>query len=356
MFKVEYTLIFFQIFFNKIYMYLNMIYILERDFTMYVERYVHVMDSFEFEYGRILENVEVEYKTFGVPKYDEEGFLTNAVLFFSTFNGIYSFLRESHQYIMDNGNFIDEFYFIVVSPLGTPNSCSPSTTGLNYDFPRYTLRDVVNFQRQFLAEKFKIKRILGLVGEGLGGYLVLTWACEFLDDMEFIFIVNSAAKVSGYRFIISKISENIIDSTEDYYTDGYSVSKTKTMIALNSLMFAHTSSKKIFNNLSNDQISAIFEDFNDQCFFMDIYDFKFRNDCCMDFDVTDKLGNIKAKSLFVATNDNYFQFELDILPLKDSVPNSIVLKQEDTKEDYFFEDKDYAPIGKEVIAFLEQFK
>ena len=184
------------------------------------------MDSFEFEYGRVLENVEVEYRTFGTPKYDEDGFITNAVLFFSTFNGIYSFLRESHNYIMSHGNFIDEFYFIVISPLGTPESCSPSSTGLNYEFPRYTYTDGINFIRQFLAEKFKIRKILGLVGEGSGGYIVLSWACEFPDEMEFIFIVNSAAKVSGYRFIISKVFELIIDSIDDYYTDGYSVSKT----------------------------------------------------------------------------------------------------------------------------------
>ena len=323
---------------------------------MYLESNFHVMESFEFEYGRVLENVEVEYKTFGTPKYDEEGFITNAVLFFSTFNGIYSFLRESHKYIMDNGNFTDEFYFIVISPLGIPGTCSPSSTGLNYEFPRYTLLDVVNFKRQFLADKFKIKKILGLVGEGIGGYIVLTWACEFPDDMEFIFLANSAAKLSGYRFIISKVLELIIDSIDDYYTDGYSVSKTKNMMAINALLFAHSSSKKIFNNLGNDEISAIFEDFNDECFFRDIYDLKFRNDCFLEYDVVEKLGNIKAKSFFVSTNDNYFNYELDMLPFKDWVSNSIVLKQEDVKEKYYFEEKDYDPIGEEVIAFFKQFK
>ena len=147
-----------------------------------------------------------------------------------------------------------------------------------------------------------------------------------------------------------------MDSTEDYYTDGYSISKTKNMIAVNALLFAHSSSKKIFNNLNNDEITAIFEDFNDECIFRDIYDFKFRNECSMEYDVVDKLGNIKAKSLFVGTNDNYFNFELDMLPFKELVPNSIVIKQEDQKENYYFEEKDYDPVGEDVIAFLSQFK
>ena len=39
---------------------------------MYLEKNIHVMDSFEFEYGRVWENVEVEYREYGTPKYAEE--------------------------------------------------------------------------------------------------------------------------------------------------------------------------------------------------------------------------------------------------------------------------------------------
>lgn len=322
---------------------------------MRVENDIYTMDSFEFEYGRVLENVDVEYTTYGTPKYDDEGFITNAVLYFSTFRGIYSFLIESHEYIINNSDLLDNGFFIAIHSLGTPGSCSPSTTGLNYDFPKYTCLDAVNFRRQFLAERFKIKKVLGLAGEGIGAYQLLTWACEYPDEMEFIFVVNSAPKVSGYRFILAKTLENIIDSTDDYYSDGYSASKTKSIMAVNSLLFAHSSSKRVFNNLSNDEISVIFDDFNDECLFRDIYNFKFRNDCDMEFDVTDKLSNIKAKSLFVATNNNYFDSQLDVLPFKDLVKDSIVIIQEDEKENYYFEQKDYAPVGDKVIEFLSRF-
>ena len=39
------------------------------------------MDSFEFEYGRVLENVEVAYATYGMPKYDDDGYITNFLKF-----------------------------------------------------------------------------------------------------------------------------------------------------------------------------------------------------------------------------------------------------------------------------------
>lgn len=318
------------------------------------ERGIHVMDSFEFEYGRVLDNVAVEYSTYGTPKYDDDGYITNAIIFSSTFRGIYSFLSNSHSYIIDNSNFADEFYFIIIRSLGTPGSCSPSSTGLNDDFPSYNCRDQVNFKRQFLDEKFKIKKILGLIGEGIGGFQVLTWACEYPDEMKFIFIVNSAAKVSGYRFIISKTFEAIIESVEDL-GDEYSAYKNKALLAINALLFAHSSSKFAFDNFDNDDISVIFEDFADECFFRDIYDFKFRNECDMKFDVVNKLSDIKAKSLFVGTNNNYFHSILDTGLFRDNVPDSVVLIQENTKKEYYFKEEDYALMGDKVISFLNQF-
>ena len=315
------------------------------------------MDSFEFEYGRVLENVEVAYSTYGTPRYDDEGYITNAVLFFSAFRGPYSFLRESHKYIMNNGDFTnDDFFFIVIAPLGTPDSCSPSSTNLKFNFPNYTYFDLVEFQRQFLAEKFKIRKILGLVGESYGAFHALIWACEYPDEMEFIFVVNSSAKISGYKYVISKALENIIDAVDDYYSEEYSASKTKSIVAINTLIFAHSASKTVFNKLPNAEIEAIWEDFIDEGLFMDIYDVKYKNDALMVYDIEDRLSNIKAKSLFVSTNDNYFCFESDMLPFKELVKDSIVLKQDFQKDDYYYKEEDYAPIGNHVISFLEQFK
>lgn len=314
------------------------------------------MDSFEFENGRILENVKVEYATYGTPKYDEEGYIVNAVLFFFTFNERFSFIYNSHGYIIENSEFVDgDFYFIDISPLGYPNSCAPSTTGLKNNFPSYTILDLVNFQRQFLAEKFKIKKILGLIGEGVGGFRALSWACEYPDEMEFIFVLNSSAKLSGYKYIISKVIENIINSSEDVDSDDYSPSLSKILVAINSLLFAHSSSKEAFNNIYNYQLDIILEEFIDEGFFLDVHDIKIRNECNLQYDVEDKLSNIKAKSLFASTNDNFFNYKFDMLPLKEKVKDSILLRQEYEKNDYYFSNEEYDIIGKDVISFLSQF-
>ena len=245
---------------------------------------------------------------------------------------------------------------MVITSLGSPNSCSPSTTGLNHDFPIYTVKDIVNFKRQFIKEKFKVKKVLGLIGEGIGGFEMYTWACEYPDEMEFIFILNSSYKNSGYRYILSKCFENIIDITEDFYTDAYSTSLSRALIAVNTLIFAQTASKKTFNNIDKRELDVLMDDFIEEGLLADIYDIKFNNDCILEYDVEDKLSNIKAKCLIVGNNSNYFNYEQDTLPVQDLIKDAIVLTHELEPGSYFFTDENYEPHGKEVIEFLKQFK
>lgn len=150
----------------------------------------HIMDSFEFESGRVLENVQVEYVTSGIPKVDDDGNIVNAVIYCPTLDGGHAILPQYHKFIQGT-EFQRDKYFLLEFFIRDSGSCSPSTTGLKYNFPNYTFKDRVDFKRQFLSEKFKIKKILGIIGEGIGGYEVFTWACEYCDEMEFIILLNS---------------------------------------------------------------------------------------------------------------------------------------------------------------------
>ena len=171
----------------------------------------HTLKTFELNYGKVMENVTVEYITSGNPKYDENGYITNAIVFCNKQNGQPSVIRGAHNYLESKGKFNKgDFFFIVITSLGIPNSYSPSTSNLMSDFPEYNIIDIVNFKRQFLSEKFKIKKIFGIIGEENEGYEVFTWACEYPDDMDFILILNSDFKTSGYRFIISKCFDSIV--------------------------------------------------------------------------------------------------------------------------------------------------
>ncbi|WP_296881173.1 alpha/beta fold hydrolase [uncultured Methanobrevibacter sp.] len=316
----------------------------------------YILNEFEFEYGRTLKGVQVEYTTRGTPKYDDEGNIVNAVIYCHKFNGNHASIDDLYQLIGNNGALSDYgFFYISITSLGFPESCSPSVSKLKYDFPQYSIKDCVNFKRQFLAEKFNITHVLGIAGSGVGGYEVYTWACEYPDEMDFIILGSSSYKTNGYRYVSSKIMDAMIDSADAYYDDNYSESLFRVMISINRLMYSNNFSKQVFQNMSRDEIDVLMDDFVDQGLFVDIYDFKFRNDAVLVYDVEEKLENIKAKTLIISfSEDIYHPPEYDIYPLKGKIEN-LKIHIFDSKEYHTSED-DYSIATDVLLEFLEEFK
>ncbi len=316
----------------------------------------HVFEEFEFEHGDVLKDVEAEYSISGTPRYDGEGNIVNAIVYCHKFNGNYSSIDDEFQFTCQGAPLDkNDYCFISISTLGFPNSCSPSTTGLKHNFPKYTIKDRVNFKRQFLKEKLNISHVHGITGTGVGGYEVYTWACEYPDEMDFIMVGNTSFKTNGYRYVISKAIDSIIESCDEFYDDVYSESLSMIMVSIYKLLYSNYFSKKIFQTMSNSEIDRLMDDFVDEGLFTDIYDFKFRNDCVLGYDVEDKLKDIKAKMLIVSsTDDIYYSPEFDSVPIKDLVENSKIIFYESkrSQDDY----EDYSEVMDYLHEFLEEFK
>ena len=316
----------------------------------------YTFDEFEFESGRVLENVEVEYLLTGTPKYNKDGNIVNAIVFCHRFNSNYSSITDINDFMKEGGPMDkNDFFYISITSLGFPGSCSPSTTGLKHNFPSYTIKDRVNFKRQFLKEKLNLDNVLGIAGRGLGGYECYMWACEYPDEMEFIMVSTSSYKTNGYRYVVSKGFDSIIESSDDFYKDTYSESLSKIMVSINRVLYSNYFSKRIFQAMSNDEIDVLMDDFVDEGLFIDIYDFKFRNDAILEYNVEDKLSNIKAKAFIVSPSDDlYYSPVYDTLPLKDLIKDSKILILESKKRHDDIEDYDI--IEDDVKEFLKQFK
>ncbi len=316
----------------------------------------YIIEEFKFDYGRVLDNVQVQYVTRGTPKYDDEGNIINAFIFCHRFNGdCTSFDELNHLIGIDSALSDYDLFYISITSLGFPESCSPSTTNLKYDFPQYSIKDCVNFKRKFLSEKFNITKVLGILGVGFGGYEAYTWACEYPDEMAFVIIGYSSFKTNGYRYIISKVIDAIIASSDDYYNgDIYSQNLSEIMVPINRLIYSQSFSKKISQNLTWREIDGFMDDFVDEALFKDVYDLKFKNDAILNYNIEDKLTNIKAKTLIVSDSENvYYTPEFDTYPLKDKIEN-LTLFIFDGK-DFTFSD-DYSLFSELFIEFLDEFK
>lgn len=314
------------------------------------------MDSFEFESGSVLENVDVEYMAKGTPKFDDEGNMTNVILYCHRFNGSYSSLDDIFRLTAKGKPFdFEKYYFISITSLGFPNSCCPSTTDLKHNFPKYTIKDRVNFKRQFLKERFNIENLHGIISRGVGGYEAYTWACDYPDELDFIICSSTAFKTNGYRYVVSKCMESIIESSDDFYSDIYSDSLSRMMVSINKLLYSNYFSKQVFHNMTNDEIDVLMDDFVDDGLFVDIYDFKLRNDAILEYDVEDKLKNIKAKALIISSkNDMYYSPKFDVMPIEELIENSKIILLEPSADYTAYED--YPLIEDELNNFLDNVK
>ena len=282
------------------------------------------MDSFTFKNGKTLSDVVVEYMTFGTPKYDDEGLISNAVVYSSGSLGNFTGIKKILP-LTESGDAFDanKYFFICMTALGSPNSTSPSTTNLKNKFPKYTIEDMVNFQKQFLKEKFGITHILGLIGNSMGGFVGLTQAILYPTFQEFLIVGVSSYKVAGHDFILSKFVDEIITSDPDYAKGELTYSLIRTLRIASLAEFNFGLSKEALREMSNEELEIEFENFGNEMIESDIYDLKYCNEASMNYNVENDLDKIKSKVLIIASkSDPHFPPELDGVPMSEMLEDS----------------------------------
>ena len=287
------------------------------------KRQEYVMESFEFSNGKVLENVNVEYMTFGTPKYDDD-IITNAIIYCHGSLGNFTGVKKIFPLIHDGAPFDEKkYFFISISALGSPGSCSPSSTDLKNNFPPYSIEDVVNFQKQFLEEKFNIKHVLGIIGNSMGGFVALTSAILYPDFAEFIMPGVSSYKVAGHDYILSKFVNEIITSDENYEKGIVNDSLKRTLKLASLAEFNFGLSKEALRATPKDELSQNFDEFGEESEFLDIYDVKYCNEACMNYDVENDLDKIESSVLIIScAQDPHFPPELDGIPMSKMIKNS----------------------------------
>lgn len=285
------------------------------------------MDSFEFENGEVLKEVAVEYMTFGEPVFDENNAISNAIVYCHGSLGNYSGVKKLAP-LLGKGDVFDEnkYFFISLTALGSPGSCSPSTTSLKNKFPKYTILDVVNFQKQFLKEKFGINHVLGMIGNSMGGFVCLTSAINCPDYADFIMPGVSSYKVAGHDYILSKFVDEIITSDPDYNKGELTYSLIRTLRLANLAEFNFGLSKEALRATPNEELDVELENFGNEMLETDIYDLKYCNESCMHYDVEKDLDKIKSSVLIISCKqDPHFPPELDGIPMCEMIDDASIV-------------------------------
>lgn len=287
----------------------------------------YTLKEFKFNNGKVLENQTVEYMTMGTPQYDDEGHITNAIIYFHGTSGNYGSIKRISVALGENLPFdTNKFFFVSLSTLGTPGSSSPSTSKLNSDYPEYTILDMVNFNKKFLDECLNIVSPLGLIGNSMGGFEAVTWAAVYPDDISFLISLVSSYKVGGQNYVLSKVMNDIITSDKDFNNKKVTGDLKRALELSSKAMYSFGLSRQFYMDQSTSDIDKYMDEFAMEDSQEDVLDAYYRNNASMNYDLTDIISNITAKTLIIGIyEDQYFPPELDAIPMHTLIKDSTLV-------------------------------
>jgi homoserine O-acetyltransferase/O-succinyltransferase len=177
------------------------------------------------ESGRELQGVKVAYRTWGNP----ENAAQNAILICHALTGSADVDAWWPGIISPGSAFDPDNDFVICSNIlgscyGTtgPVSLQPET-GRRYraDFPRITVRDMVEVQRA-LIDHLGVRRLALVTGPSLGGMQVLEWALMYPHRVESIVPIGVGGRHSAWCIAMSEAQRHAIYADPDWRDGHYS--------------------------------------------------------------------------------------------------------------------------------------
>ncbi len=187
----------------------------------------------ELQYGERLEQVAVAYETYG--ELNSQG--DNAILICHALTGSAhaAGIYESESVpgwwdpLIGPGKPIDtNKYFVICSNVlggcyGTtgPISINPKT-GFPYrlEFPRYTVRDMVEVQKR-LADQLKVSSFASVIGGSMGAMQVLEWPLMYPERVRSIVPIAIGARHSAWAIGLNEVARRAITSDPKWNNGNY---------------------------------------------------------------------------------------------------------------------------------------
>lgn len=268
--------------------------------------YFHIKD-FRLKSGAVIENMKVEYATFGIPKKDNEGNITNAVVFCHGWSGNYSQIKIFKGSV-GPGKPVDPDKYFVICPtaLGSPGSSSPSVSGIGPKFPIYSPADMIYSQYLLVTEHLNIKHLAGVMGASMGGFQTLQWITDYPDMMDWAIPIATGPSWTGRNVGVFGLMSEAVTSDPAYMGGNYKeqpkAGMRRAFMGTYLFYFTHAYFQSKFKTPS--EIMKGLENAGLGSEKMDANDIVWRNKSMEAFDVTDKLPMVKAKTLVVGVNDD----------------------------------------------------
>jgi len=161
------------------------------------------LSDFAFEDGSILPDLRIAYDTQGTLSPGRD----NAILLMPGATGD----RHAFDALIGPGKMYDtdRYFVIAIDPVGGGESASPAD-GLGQDFPRYTIRDMMEAQHALVSKGLGIARLRALVGMSMGSFVALEWGIHHPQSVASLILLAPSPKAdASFRLTIDLISATI---------------------------------------------------------------------------------------------------------------------------------------------------
>ena len=161
------------------------------------------LPDFTFEDGSVLPDLHIAYETHGTLSSARD----NAILLMP------GAINDRHVFdpVIGAGKTFDtnRYFVISVDPLGGGESTSPAD-GMGQDFPRYTIRDMMEAVQALVTKELGITRLRAVVGMSMGSFVALEWGVHHPGSAASLILLAPSPKAdAAFRLTVDMVSGTI---------------------------------------------------------------------------------------------------------------------------------------------------
>src|SRR5208283_4031874 len=166
----------------------------------------------KLENGEVIPDCVVGYRAFGTVNPQK----TNVVLYLTYLGGRSDDLTDD----IGPGKVVDstKYYVVAVDSLADGVSSSPSNskTQPRMQFPKISIRDMVNAEHKMLTDSLHLTHVHAVVGFSMGGMQAFQWAVSYPESMDKIVSIEGSPQLTSWDMLWLRTELLAVEADPDW--------------------------------------------------------------------------------------------------------------------------------------------
>ena len=270
-----------------------------------------VAQNFHFRSGEVLPSLRLHYTTFGTPKRDASGKVTNAVMILhgTTGSGKQFVSPQFAGELFGPGQLLDatRYYIILPDGIGHGKSSKPSD-GLHARFPHYDYDDMVAAQHQLLVDGLKVDHLRLIIGTSMGCMHSWVWGETYPDFMDAMMpLACLPVQIAGRNRMMRKMAMDAIRQDPAWENGEYKSPPPGFKTALDVLLVMGSSPLQMQKQYpTRDAADSYLDNFiRTRIASTDANDFLYAFDASRNYDPSPNLEKIRVPVMAINSADDF---------------------------------------------------